>query len=217
MVTVSQITEKVMKGKPFLQETLSKGLINVLSLAEHIQEEVEEEINKKVKVTAIMMALRRLAEKLEQRESFEIIPSKVDLEIRANIMEISIKKTSTNIYSKLAKLKTTNKDFFAITQGTDEITSLASRRLEEQVMKIVKGYKKVAIIKNLSAILIGLPEGNQDMPGLYYLFLRELAWHNITIVEAVSTINELILIVYDHDVPKSFNALQSLYKIKEKN
>ncbi len=207
MVTIAHVTEKIMERKPFLQECLARGLINVFALAEHISPEVEIELKKKVKVTAIMMALRRLSEKLSINIStFKKNKNDFDLTIQSDIIETTYdnnQSVNTNDY----KIK--KNDFFAMTQGLHETTILSNARNEKMLIEKIE-KSPLTIIRNLSAMIIRLPKENQNMPGLYYLFVREFAWHKITIIELVSTLNELIIILKDEDIPQSYRLIKDL-------
>lgn len=220
MVSISHITEKVMERKPFLQECLSKRLINVFALAEHIQPEVEAELNKKVKASAIMMSLRRLAEKLDELvPDFRIIKEDLSIEIKSNICEITVEKTSpAETYRKILKeIPVKKADFLTITQSLDEITILLSEKYASKAKKILEQDEIIEIIPDLTALIIRLPENNQNTPGLYYLFIRELAWHKISIVELVSTLNELIIILKDKDIPGAYRIIKDSIHINSKS
>ena len=66
MVTIAKIVENIINEKPFLQEALSHGIINNAALAYNLIPEIEKELKKKVKFSAVNMAIRRLSEKLEK-------------------------------------------------------------------------------------------------------------------------------------------------------
>ena len=65
MVTISHLVKKKIEDKPFLQEALRRKLINYGALADELKPEIEKELQKKVKHSAVMMALRRLADQLK--------------------------------------------------------------------------------------------------------------------------------------------------------
>ena len=66
MVNVSHLVEKIIEQKPFLQEALSKGIVNNAALAEELRPQIEKELKKEVKFSAVNMAVRRLSEKLNK-------------------------------------------------------------------------------------------------------------------------------------------------------
>ena len=66
MPTIAHIAEKMVERKPFIEEAMAQGVINYASLAQILQPEIEKELKKKVKTSAVMMALRRTSEKLQE-------------------------------------------------------------------------------------------------------------------------------------------------------
>ena len=67
MVTISRVVEKIVSENIFIQEALSRGIINYAAFAEEIKPRVEIELKEKVKDSAVMMALRRLQERIENK------------------------------------------------------------------------------------------------------------------------------------------------------
>ena len=59
MVTVSHLVKKYVSENTFLLEAMGKELISHGNLAEQLKPEIEQELGKKVKESAIVMALRR--------------------------------------------------------------------------------------------------------------------------------------------------------------
>ncbi len=50
MVTIARIVEKHIEERPFVQEALSRGIINNAALAEELIPIVEKELKKKMKI-----------------------------------------------------------------------------------------------------------------------------------------------------------------------
>ena len=102
MVTISHLVKKYIRSKPFLQEGLTKKIISYGNLAEQMLEEIEEELGKKVKHSAIVMALRRHADELEEANA-QIPPFDYNAELvmKTNICDFTVKKSK----ALLAKLK----------------------------------------------------------------------------------------------------------------
>ena len=101
MVTIAHLVEKIIEQKPFLQEALSRGIVNNAALAEELKPQIEKELKKEVKFSAVNMAIRRLSEKLERtfikKAKFE---KDSDITIKSDLIEITIYKTEdaqTNI------------------------------------------------------------------------------------------------------------------------
>ena len=219
MVTVSRIVEKLVERKPFLQEFLRKGIVNYGALAEDLLPDIERELKKKVKPTAVMMALRRLNEKLERLPFKEIrFDESSNIIIREGLIEITVEKnknTLEKIKSLFKKINYSRGDFLTVTQGVYEITLITNRKNLKWLSKTFYKSEIISIIKDLSALTLTIPIDFIETPGFFYLITRSLVWENINIEEIVSTARELTLIIKSEDVPNTFDVLKKL--IEEKN
>ena len=217
MVTISRVVEKRMSEKPFLQEALKKGIINYYALADSMLEDVEKEIGKKIKAPAIMMALRRLSERLEKK-SFEEIKFTLECNIvtRDGLLEITFDKNKKNL-EKLRKIfdkvDYSKGDFLTVTQGIYEISLITN---EHKIRSLKKMFNEdiIKITKGLGAVTLTLPLKIVESPGFFYLVTRAIAWENININEIVSTTRELTLIIKYDDIPKVYNILRKLLNEK---
>lgn len=150
MITIPEATEKIVKRSRYLSEALSKDLINLSSLARYIKPELEEMLIKDVSVSAVIMALKRLRNKLDTPTSFQ------------NLFKTPPEMV---VYSK----------------------------------------------NTLSSITIHLAPEHKDIPGVYYFFLKSLAWERINIRSVSSDGNKFIIVVDDKDINRAFSVLKSLF------
>lgn len=218
MVTISQVVENIIRKSPFLEEALFDELINISSLARKIQPEIEKTLHKKVKKGAIIMAINRLS-----LSNFLSVNTKVknflkslgDIVVRSGLSdytfaysdELTIKQT------KLLKKLHLNKNIFCtFSQGIAERTVIISTAFKQEMAEIFKDEKVLSIRENLSSITIRLPQENIDIPGVYYVILRKLAWEGINLVEVISTTNEFTLVVDDTYIDQTFSILMKLKK-----
>jgi aspartokinase len=78
----------------------------------------------------------------------------------------------------------------------------------EQIKALVPAERIISELKNLSSITIRLPKSNVYSPGLYYFFLKALAWEGINVIEVVSTYTELTIVLENKDVDRAFSVLK---------
>jgi aspartokinase len=216
MVTIAHLVEKEIRKQPYLQETLRKKLVNYAALAEELLPKIEQELQKKIKFGALIMALRRLAEKLEQSFSdpqFLREIKQAELSLKNNVLVLTVLKSST-IFNVLSKLYTfidfEKGDFLTITQSYSEVTILASQKHKEKFLEELKKEKILALEENNVAISLKHSDKLVHTPGLVFMISRELAWKNINIVELASTRTELILIVAQSQSILAYESLQEL-------
>lgn len=213
MVTVPEAIGKIVGRSRYLAEAMSKGIINNSSLARYIKPEVEDMLIKKVSDSAVIMALNRLSNKIKPKYSTKnIFKTPPDMILRSNLMLINLKSSKELEDKSQAILKLANERIFlTITKGTFDITIIASTSLKKEIKKILKDGISTKQFEEMSAITIRLPKGATETPGIFYFFLKSLAWEGINIIEVVSTNQELTLIVNEKDANRAFSILGSLF------
>ena len=220
MVTVSHLAEKIVERKPFLEEALAKGIINYVALAEILRPEIEKELKKEVKTSAIMMSLRRLSEKLEKNfiKQARIRFKETDITIKSNLFEITVLKSSviiSNIKRLYDLIDFSRGDFLTITHGIYEITIISNKKHKNKIERILEEEKIVKIIDNLSSLTIKIPIEAVEQIGLFYIVTKALNWENINIIEIVSTLTEMTFILKEDDISQAFNILKKLIEEQE--
>lgn len=216
MATISFWVEKIIEQQPFVQEALAKGLINHAALAESMIPELEEKLKKKVKFSAVNMAIRRLSEKLETDYKPKIkFDKSTDITLRSNLIAVIIenkKGLSKNLKEVYNKICSDKGDFLTITQGLTEIMIVTNEIHEKDIEKIFTKKEIKQKVRNLSGITIDLPKNATSTPGFYYIITRSLAWNNLNMLDIVSTFDELTVIVKDEDATRTFDVLRRLIK-----
>lgn len=215
MITIPQATKTIVERSRYLTEAMSKGLINYSSLARYIKPELEKMLLKPVSEAAILMALKRLEKEFQPKfVPITIFSSAPDMIVRSNLIELSITNSEklAERFNKLFAAHTKNRSsFFTITEGLSETGIIASRDLEKEIKEILEGEEIIFEFQNLSAITIRMPKENITTPGVYYFFLKSLAWEGINIMETISTPLEVSLILEDKDINRAFEILKGLF------
>ena len=217
MATISHLVKNIVGKRPFLEEVLARGLVNYVNLAKNLQPEIEYEIKKEVKFSAIMMALRRISESLEEDivKHSSVKFRETDITVKSGLFEITVIK-SQNIMNTIRKLygliDFSSGDYLTMTHGLYEVTIISANKHKNKIIKILEDEKITKIINNLSSLTIRIPIDAIETPGLFYILTKDLNWENINIVEIVSTLTELTFILKEEDVARAFNKLKDLTK-----
>lgn len=215
MVTVAEGTKRIIERSRYLQEALEKGLINISSLARYIKPELEQMLIKNVSNSAIIMAIRRMTKSLKPQFKYKnIFNAPPDMISRSNLVEINIANSRymSEKYRDLINLsKSQTESFFTLTEGVFETTIILSRDLYPNIKKLLKDENVVAEFYDLCSITIRLPKKAIYTPGVFYFFLKSLAWEGINIIEVVSAYKEFTVILERKDTNKAFSILQSLF------
>lgn len=206
MISIAQITEKIINRIPHLHILMAEGLINLSALARKIKPQVEEELLKPIQEGAITMALKRLTNQLTSKE-----PSRKSLKllkkwtVRSNLAEITL-DSSTDIQKFLKIARSSDDNFCNVSRGVQEITIIFSSHLLKVAEKI---FKNVILSKfqNLASITIKLNLDIVKIPGVYYTLLKIFAWENINLVELNSTCTEFTLVFNQKDIDRALKIL----------
>ncbi len=154
--TVAEAVEKVVKGKPFLENTLADGLINMTSLARKILPEVELELNKEINPGAVVMAIKRLAPTLEfqiNHKVRDVISNLGDITIRSKLADFTFLNSPSLIASQTGFLKemTQNNDlFYTVSRGVNETTFVISEKYSDVFQGYFRNEKMIASKSELS-------------------------------------------------------------------
>lgn len=214
MVTVPEATEKIIKRSRYLSEAMSKDIINLSSLARYIKPELEEMLVKNISQSSVIMALKRLKPKLKPHLKYKnLFKSPPTMLTRSNLITINL-NNSENLnkkYSQILDLNNGQKHFLLLSKNISETTIIASQDLEEKIKNLLGEEKINYQLNKLSSITISLPKEALQTPGIFYFFLKSLAWEGVNIIEVVSSYLEFTMIFEEKEVNKAFSILKSLF------
>jgi len=212
MLTISDELIKIILKSPLLEEELREGLINLSALARKMRPDLQKKLLKPVSESAVLMALKRLIPKISKTLSIDkkISQKAGNLSVKSNLMEFTFKRSATTlncIKSLLHELEQQRDNFITFTQGIYEITVIADYNFTKNLKEIFSKEVLISSLSNLSAISIRLTPETVYTSGIYYSILKQLAWHNLNIVEVVSTLTEFSIILKKKDIDSAFSIL----------
>jgi len=215
--TIANCISEIVANKPYLEEVLSLKIINYSALAEHLNPLVEQMLGKPIKSGAILMALRRYSPPTDTKKSMrlqEVLSSLGDITVRSKLIVFTFQNSVTLIKNHAALLGSVGQNpqvFYTFSRGIHESTLIISSSEKDNIEEYFKGEVILGSQKNLSAISIHLPKGNNTVAGLYYQIFKRLAWEGIALSELISTTNEFIVLVEDHLVDRAFSIIKKLH------
>ena len=196
MPSVSENVWLYVKGKPYLQEALERGIVNYSALAREIDNEMDGG-----NFDAVKVALRRLKRRLghESRN----VEQKVLKVIRASRLEMRDK------IAVIISNKKLNIPIIASAKSTSGYTYIAEEKMVEKTE-----YKDIIKIQNdLSMITIISPESLEDTPGVLAYLLSSLAAESINVVEFVSCYKDTLLVFKNSEITKAFEILSERLRV----
>ncbi len=217
MVTISHLINKIVSSRPILHDALEQGIISFGNLAEQLTPEIEEELNKKVKHSAVVMALRRYAEKIQTIQPKPKFDYNSEIIMKTNLCDISVRK-SPGLFSKLKKIYSIvnyeKGDVLNVIHGNYEVSIVSNMRYLEKIKKELKGEKILNTEQDLVSLSLNFSGDFLHTPGIISTAARKLNWENVNIYELISTLTELTFIVSKKDSAKGYAALQHLVSEK---
>lgn len=214
MVTVSHIAHKFVDEKPYLREAISKGIASYGSIAKQLKPDIEKELGKKVEHFAIIAALRRYAQKVDEKFKeirFDANTSEVNL--KSNIIDINVLKTQ-DLFDKLKRfydlVRFEKGDVIHIIYGRNSVTILTNERYREKIFNFLQNQKINKTEENLVALSFTIGKKLVDTPGVLFQISRSFAWENINLIEIISIDLEITFIIEEKDAIRGYKALQQL-------
>ncbi|MFA6687952.1 MAG: hypothetical protein ACOX6K_01970 [Sphaerochaetaceae bacterium] len=211
--SVSSCVKRIIDKTPFLHEILIQGILSCSNYAESIHSQVEKAYGKPVKISAIVMAIRRYAEDLRQRDNSQRRYNvQYEIVMKTNIFDVNLVRRDSFIM-KLATLyqnvSTEKGDFLNVTMGNHEVSVAVSEKYRSLIEELVQGEEILNRMEDLVALTLIFSGEFLQTPGIVYEAVRKLAWEEINMIEVMSTMNELTFVIRRGDSMKAFSVLQS--------
>ncbi len=205
MKTITDCVHNILRHQPFLEDALSRNIINFSSLAIDLLPQVEAAMRKPVKAGSIVMALRRYHPK--RIKHIDNLRNLGDIVVRSGITEYTFLNSNTILTSQtnlLNSVKNEAKAYFTYSSNFQESNILVASSLKDTVEKHFKNETCISVADNLSSMSIALPEDNSKVIGLYFYIFKLLAYEGIPVFEVISTSNYFTLFLEKEHVNKAF-------------
>lgn len=224
MITVAQKVEELVNQSPYLREAMTDKLINLSSLARQLKPQIEKDLLKDVTEGAIFVALQRYSSTMKPYYQVNPADYLANLGLRSDLFELTV-KNSSRLLEKLSQLAKEVEDqrasTFIFTQGQYETTVITSKTLRSALEKTLEGESITSTIPDLTGISLQRTHDQIETTGVLQFPLRILAWEGISVVEIITTLNEIMIIVRDFEVDRAVvsirEGLRTVGEQREKN
>lgn len=209
MIKISQLIEETLRGDDIAREALKLNYLNMSAYAKKIRPQLVSRLYKPVSVGSIVVSLSRIRNTFLEEPDYRPAVHIEDLSLRANLSEVTYEKTKESVISaaKLNTLIIHPEAFFAITQGTHELTVICDSAHLEQIVSQFPTEPK-GRYADLTAITVRFIEQEYiEIPNMLYTLVSALATQRINLIEIVSTYTELSFVVRNADAERTISAL----------
>ena len=195
-----------------LKKDLSRKIINVRSLANHIID--SQKIS--ASLDAVISAIRRYnldTKKHEDAGSIHSVLKQARVAIRTKMSSLLLKRTDF-VKTKLGRpdklMDFQGHDIIRVLEGSQALTIVIDQKNLE---KIKSTFPKDLILeenKKVGMVEINYPRILKKTPGVFSIIYNELAENDISIIDALISSNEHILIIEEEKLLKAFELVQKL-------
>ncbi|MES2321262.1 MAG: hypothetical protein V4633_03270 [Pseudomonadota bacterium] len=216
MLSIATKVEQIVSESAFLTEGMSLGLINLSELARQLRPQLESDLWKPVGQAAVVMALRRLSERLPAPDTVKPImlgPRTGELITRTELTLTTYRLSDHSNECQrqlLALAERQPGSFVTVTRGVHEMLVVCSRSLIHLVESAFAGQRQMARVENLTALTLRLNPETLKTPGVYHGVLKKLAWNKISVVTMICTFTELTVLLEQSQTSSAFAVLSQL-------
>ncbi len=218
MLSIASKVEQIVTESPFLTEGMALGLINLSELARQLRPELETALWKPVGQAAVVMALRRLSDRLPELQAPKsppiMVPRMSELTTRTELTLCTYKLSDNSHECQRQLLALADPYpgmFISVTRGVSEMMVVCSRPLTNLVEdSFGQSERLLARVENLTALTLRLNPDTRRTPGVYHAVLKKLAWEKVAVVNLMCTYTELTLLLDPCQTAGAFSVLSQI-------
>ncbi len=208
-MNAAKIAGEYIEKHPVVKECLAKGLVNFSELARQV---IEQTSLKQKDFDAVLVAVRRYAEKVkpgkDNEKAIMKLFKKSKLEIKNKVCAIVLDESAPFSYIvKLIEEINEKQEPAHLIQGSRTFTLVTSQEFLEKIEKIFSG-KVISKKKGLVQIVLRTAPAIESTPGVVAYIYSLFAEHGINIVETMSSWTETLIVLNEKDLGKAMEILK---------
>lgn len=209
MIKIAELVKEIITGDDIAREALKLGFLNHSAYALRIKPQLESRLYKHVSKGAIVVALSRIKQVIEDAPDYRPTVVIEHISIQSSLAELSYEKTRETVKKATTlPIQSEKGSFFTLTQGLGEITIICHQNLVQQVEKHMSKQYRKGYYQHLAAVTVKLNESEYiEVPNVIFSLVSMLAVRRLNLIEIVSTYTELSFIVREKNLQETVNAL----------
>ncbi|MBL7055645.1 hypothetical protein ISS07_01905 [Candidatus Woesearchaeota archaeon] len=209
---VHEFVWKVIDTDISLKKDISRDLINIRKLAAFIIKTQKIDAS----IDSVISSIRRYKssgiKKDEQKSAYEML-KRAKLSIRTKMISLELKRTDEikTLLGRPDKLADYHAhDTVRILEGFNTLTIIFDKKNEANILSNFPKKNILHFNKNVGMLEISYPPELEKVPGVFFIIANEIAQNNISMIDALISSSEHILVVQDKDVVKAFDLIYNL-------
>lgn len=213
MLTIASRVESIIERWPLIKQGLDLDIINLSSLARYLRPQLEADIGERISEAAVLMALRRYQECAVHKGTQHPEDFLGDMSLRTSLSDLTYANSPTlsRRVSRLADY-VSPQQYLTVSRGLLQTSIILHQDVRSMVERQLRHETLETRTTGLTAITLHLKPGHDRVAGILAYPLNLFAWRGITVVELVSTFDELNIVLYDRDVEEAFRTLNSVLR-----
>ena len=195
-----------------IKKDLSRKIINTRSLAKYII--ATQKLN--ASLDSVISAIRRYnldTKKADEIYSIHSVLKQAKIAVRTKMSSLLLKRTDF-VKTKLGRpdklMDFQGHDVIRVLEGSQALTIVIDQKNFEKIKSIFPKDLILEENKKVGMIEINYPRILKKTPGVFSIIYNELAESDISIIDALISSNEHILIVEEEKLLKAFELIQKL-------
>ncbi len=206
--TIAEVAHRILSSYPYIEEYLSRGLVNYRALARDIYDDVKRDLAGDVKFQSVVTAVRRYPVSRAKTGKARVagILSKSDVNLRYDVGVITT-RLDPAVIDSMEKIQAKLRSAYMILQGTETLTIVVEENQLETIASMLS--EKILDKKSkLAFVIVKSPAEIVDTPGVIAYLGNVLALEDINLVEMMSSHTETCFIVEEVDALRTIDAIR---------
>jgi hypothetical protein len=209
---IREFVWKIINTDISLKKDLSRNIINTRALAKHIISSQ----HLTASTDSVISAIRRYQnspQKKEDNYSIFNLLKQARISIKTKMSGLVLKRTD-EVKTVLGRpdkiLAYLEHEIIRIIEGKETLILIFDQKNLEKITNLFSKKVIMKINKHIGMIEINYPLSLEKTPGVFNIISSELAENNISIMDAVITSGEHIIIIKEDDLLKGFEVIYNL-------
>jgi len=205
---------KVIDTDISLKRDIARDLVNVRKLANYIIKMQKLDASLDSVISAIRRYKFSAIKNEEWLSAYEML-KQAKLSIRTQMVSLELKRTD-DVKTQLGRpdklVEYQEHDTVRVLEGSNTVTLIFDKKNSDKIINHFAKKNILSMVKNVGMLELSYPNELEKTPGVFFIIANELAQNEISIIDALISSSEHIIVIYEKDVVKAFDLIYGLIK-----
>lgn len=205
---------KIIDTDVSLKKELSRDLINVRKLANYIIKTQKIDASLDSVISAIRRYRSSGIKKREEQSAYDIL-KQAKLSVRTQMVSLELKRTD-EVKTQLGRpdklVEYQEHDTVRVLEGSNTLTLIFDKKNTDKVISQFSKKNILNVIKNVGMLELSYSKDLEKTPGVFFIIANELAQNDISIIDALISASEHIIVVDEKGITRAFDLIYALVK-----